>query len=161
MDSFKTQVFSQINQFVENQVTVYFQKLDKMIQGECERIVGETVSNLDDNFWTTIQDKFDDLFIKKYERFREIMTNLELKQRNIDTYLEKFQKDSFDNLETSLRSGANRFKEALFMKFKAFFLKNQDGEPRDWKKQTEEEILHFFNESRDKVFTLLDVLKVY
>jgi hypothetical protein len=66
--------------------------------------------------------------------------------------LSTFEKECIHNLDVAIKNTTSKFKDNLHRRFKKQFNRKDDGQPRDWKKMTEEEILHLFNQCKDETW---------
>ncbi|CAD8195042.1 unnamed protein product [Paramecium octaurelia] len=157
---FKQQIDSQLKAFVEAQLATFKQQLDNIIKSECDKIVSSQVLNISPKFWLQIESDYYTMITEKYQKYEVLLIGLRVQQKQIDDYLNKFEEDSFHNLKQVIAVASGRFKDQLFQQFKAQFVRAADGQPRNWQKLTEEEIFHIYTEARDKVFSLLDLLRI-
>ncbi|CAD8066532.1 unnamed protein product [Paramecium primaurelia] len=157
---FKQQFDNHLKAFVEAQLANFKQQLDNIIKSECDKIVSQQVLNISPKFWLQIETDYYSMIFDKYQKYEVLLTGLRVQQKQIEDYLNKFEEDCFHNLKQVIAVASGRFKDQLFQQFKAQFVRASDGQPRNWQKLTEEEIFHFYTDARDKVFSLLDLLRI-
>ncbi|CAK89528.1 unnamed protein product (macronuclear) [Paramecium tetraurelia] len=157
---FRQQFDNQLKAFVEAQLATFKQQLDNIIKSECDKIVSSQVLNISSKFWQQIESDYYAMISEKYQKYEVLLTGLRVQQKQIEDYLNKFEEDSFHNLKQVIAVASGRFKDQLFQQFKAQFVRAPDGQPRNWQKLTEEEIFHCYTDARDKVFQLLDSLRI-
>ncbi|CAD8096292.1 unnamed protein product [Paramecium sonneborni] len=157
---FRQQFDNNTKSFVEAQLAAFKQQLDNIIKSECDKIVSSQVLNISQKFWLQIEIDYYTMFSDKYKKYETLLIGLRVQQKQVEDYLNKFEEDSFYNLKQVIAVASGRFKDQLFQQFKAQFVRAADGQPRNWQKLTEEEIFHFYSESRDKVLSLLEILRI-
>ncbi|CAD8095939.1 unnamed protein product [Paramecium sonneborni] len=157
---FKQQFDNHTKQFVEAQLATFKQQLDNIIKSECDKIVSQQVLNISPKFWLQIEMDYYSMIQDKYQKYEILLLGLRVQLKQVEDYLNKFEEDSFYNLKQVIAVASGRFKDQLFQQFKSQFVRASDGQPRNWQKLTEEEIFHIYTEARDKVFSLLELLRI-
>lgn len=114
---------------------------------ELEEQITQPIKDLDDNFWSTIKSRYEEIVTKEEEKVKIILNDgFKCTEEEYDHFLHKLEEKIYTNGKKMIVKTTMELNSHLNRKFNQYFKKDSKGKNRDWKKIPEEEIVKLHEE---------------